>query len=60
MDKRFIFLVSIIGSVAIFFIFRFVSLWYFKINEHLENQKKIIFLLEEIKLNQHHYKTENL
>lgn len=60
MDQRLIFLVSIIGSLAIFFIFRFVFLWYWKINEHLENQKKIIFLLEEIKLNQEHYKKENL
>lgn len=38
----------IIGIMAVFIILRSVNLWYWKIEEHLSNQKKIIDLLEKL------------
>lgn len=34
--------------VVLFFVFRWITLWYFRINEHIENQDRIIKLLERI------------
>jgi hypothetical protein len=38
----------IIGIMIIFIILRSVNLWYWKIDENLNNQKKIIDLLEKL------------
>lgn len=50
------FLIIVAVSVAAFLLLRSVAIWYWKIDEHLDNQRKIISLLEDIKLN----KTEKI
>lgn len=42
------FLIVLVICIAIFFLCREVMCWYFKINEHLENQKKIIEKLDKL------------
>lgn len=41
-------LIILIICIAIFFLCREVMCWYWKINEHLENQKKIIEKLDKL------------
>ena len=48
MEKLIIVIAIIIVAVILFFVFRNLILWYFKIDEHLENQRKIIELLGKI------------
>lgn len=38
----------IIGIIVVFIILRSVNLWYWKIDENITNQKKIIDLLEKL------------
>jgi len=38
----------IIGIMVVFIILRSVNLWYWKIDENITNQKKIIDLLEKL------------
>lgn len=50
MDTKTIYFIGIIiATMLIFLALRSVSTWYWKIDENLNNQKKIIDLLEEIK-----------
>lgn len=41
-------LIVLIITVAIFFLCRELMCWYWKINEHLENQRKILEKLEKL------------
>ncbi len=43
------FIISIIVSILFFLLIREVILWYYKINDRIKNQEKIIKLLEESK-----------
>lgn len=38
----------IAGAMVVFLVLRSVNLWYWKIDENINNQKKIIDLLQEI------------
>lgn len=40
--------IYVILAVAAFFLVRYLTLWYYRINEQVENQEKIIKLLEKI------------
>lgn len=41
-------IIVLIVTIAIFFLCREIMCWYWKINEHLENQKKIIEKLDKL------------
>lgn len=41
-------LIVLVITIAIFFLCRELMCWYWKINEHLENQKKIIEKLDKL------------
>lgn len=43
-----IFLIGLIVAIIVFFLCRELLCWYWKINKHLENQDKIINLLEQL------------
>lgn len=50
MDPKFIQVFFFIAfGILIFWALRSFNLWYWKIDENIENQKKIINLLEQIK-----------
>lgn len=52
MDSKSIQIILIIaGVMALFIVLRSINLWYWKIDENIENQKKIIDLLEKLNLN---------
>lgn len=42
------FILLLIITIAIFFLCREIMCWYWKINEHLDNQKKIIEKLDKL------------
>lgn len=41
-------LIVLVITIAIFFLCRELMCWYWKINEHLENQKRIIEKLDKL------------
>jgi hypothetical protein len=41
----------IAGAMLLFIVLRSVNLWYWKIDENIDNQKKIIDLLEKLNSN---------
>ncbi len=52
MDSKSIIAIFIIaGAILLFIAFRSVNLWYWKIDENINNQKKIIDLLEKLNSN---------
>ena len=52
MDSKSIQIILFIaGVMVVFIILRSVNLWYWKIDENIDNQKKIIDLLEKLNSN---------
>ena len=52
MDSKSIQIILFIaGAMLLFIALRSVNLWYWKIDENIDNQKKIIDLLEKMNLN---------
>lgn len=52
MDSKSIQIILFIaGAMLLFIILRSVNLWYWKIDENIDNQKKIIDLLEKLNSN---------
>lgn len=48
MGNNFMFIIIILAAIAIFFLCRELMCWYWKINQHIENQERIIFLLQRL------------
>lgn len=44
-------IIFIAGAMLLFILLRSVNLWYWKIDENINNQKKIIDLLEKLNSN---------
>lgn len=48
MGSDFIGIILVLAAIGVFFLCRELMCWYWKINQHLENQEKIIFLLQKL------------